>query len=47
LVIEKLRSYKSPGTDQVPAEMIEAGDRKIRSEIRKLINCVWNKTEML
>jgi len=25
LAIEKLKSYKSPGIDQIPAEMIKAG----------------------
>ena len=26
LAIEKLKSHKSPGTDQIPAELIKAGD---------------------
>jgi hypothetical protein len=45
IVIEKLKRYKSPGTDQIPAELIKAGGSKIFSEIHKLINCVWNKEE--
>jgi hypothetical protein len=28
MAIEKLRSHKSSGIDQIPAEMIEAGDKK-------------------
>ena len=37
VAIEKLKSHKSPGTDQIPAELIEAGGRKIRYEFHKLI----------
>jgi len=35
LAIEKLKSHKSPGIDQIPAELFKAGGRKIRSEIHK------------
>jgi hypothetical protein len=35
--IRKLKSYKSPGTDQIPAEMIKAGGEILCSEIHKLI----------
>ena len=37
LAIEKLKSYKSPGIDQIPAELIKAGGRTIRCAIHKLI----------
>jgi hypothetical protein len=37
LAIEKLKSHNSPGTDQIPAELIKAGGRTIHSEIHKLI----------
>jgi hypothetical protein len=46
IAIEKLKRYKSPGTDQIPAEMIKAGGSKICSEIHKLINSIWNKEEL-
>ena len=46
MAIEKLKSHKSSGIDQIPAEMIEAGDSKIRCEIHKLTNSVWNKEEL-
>ena len=31
--IEKLKSHKSPGIDQIPAEFVSAGGRTFRSEI--------------
>ena len=33
LATDKLKSHKSPGGDQIPAELIKAGGRKIHSEI--------------
>jgi hypothetical protein len=36
MAIEKLKRQKSPGIDQIPAELIAAGGRIIRSEIHKL-----------
>jgi hypothetical protein len=44
--IEKLKRHKSPGTDQIPAELIKAGRRTIHSEIHKLINSICNKVEV-
>jgi len=44
--IGKLKRYKSPGTDQIPAEMIEAGGETLCSEIHRLILSVWNKEEL-
>ena len=46
LVTEKLKTQKSPGTDQIPAEVIKAGGRTIRPEIHELINSIWNKEEL-
>jgi hypothetical protein len=37
IAIGKLKSYKSPGTDQIPAELIKAGGETLCSEIHKLI----------
>ena len=42
----KLKIHKPPGTDQIPAELIKAGDRTIRFEIHKLINSIWNEEEL-
>jgi len=38
---------KSPGYDRIPAKLAKAQDRTIRSDIRKLINSIWNKEEFL
>jgi hypothetical protein len=40
------RTHKSPGTDQIPAEMIKAGGGTIRCAIHKLIISIWNKEEL-
>jgi hypothetical protein len=44
--IEKLKRHKSPGTDQIRAELIKAGGRTICCEIHKLIYSNWNKEEL-
>jgi len=46
LATEKLKSHKSPGIDQIPAELIEAGGRKICYDIHKLTISIWNKEEL-
>jgi hypothetical protein len=46
IAIGKLKSYKSPGTDNIPAEMIKAGGETLYSEIYRLICCIWNKEEV-
>jgi hypothetical protein len=44
--IDKLKSHKSPGIDQIAAELIKAGGRTIRCEIHKLIISIWNKERL-
>jgi len=46
LAIDKLKSHKSPGTDQIPAELIKAGGRTICLEIHKLITSTWKKEKL-
>jgi hypothetical protein len=41
----KLKSYKSPGTDQIPTELIKAGGETLCSEIHRLICSIWGKEE--
>jgi hypothetical protein len=43
IAIAKLKKYKSPVSDEIPAELIEAGGEISLSAIHKLINSVWNK----
>ena len=46
MVLEKPKRYKSPGIDQITAEMIKATGTNIRCEIHKLIISICNKEEM-
>ena len=46
LAIEKLKSHKSPGIDQIPAELIKEGGRTIHYQIHKLIVSILNKEEL-
>jgi hypothetical protein len=40
IAIEKWKKYKSPGNDQIPAELIQAGGETLLSVFHKLINSV-------
>jgi hypothetical protein len=42
----ELKKYKSPGSDQILAELYQAGDETLVSVIHKLINSIWNKEEL-
>jgi hypothetical protein len=46
LQIPKLKKYKSPGSEQIPAELYQAGGDTLVSVIHTLITSVWNKEEM-
>jgi hypothetical protein len=46
IAVAKLKSYKSPGMNQIPPELIQAVGETLRSEIHKLNNSVWNKEEL-
>jgi hypothetical protein len=46
VAILKLKSYKSPGTNKIPAELIKAGVETLYSEIHRLICSIWNKEEL-
>jgi hypothetical protein len=41
-----LKGYKSPGSDQIPAEMFQAGGEVLCFEIPKFINSVWNREDL-
>jgi hypothetical protein len=44
--IAKLKKYKSPGRDKIPAELIQAGGERLVSVIHKLLNSIGNKEEL-
>jgi hypothetical protein len=46
IAIGKLKKYKSPGSEEIPAELIQAGGEMLLCAIHKLINSVWNKEEL-
>jgi hypothetical protein len=46
VAIGKLKSYKSPGVDQIPAELIQAGGETLHLEIHMLIKLIWSKEEL-
>jgi hypothetical protein len=40
IAIAKLKRYKSPGSDRIPAKLIQAGGEILLSKIHKLINSI-------
>ncbi|PNF30898.1 hypothetical protein B7P43_G05207 [Cryptotermes secundus] len=44
--IAKLKRYKSPGSDQIPAELIQAGGEILHSKIHNLITSIWHKEKL-
>jgi hypothetical protein len=45
IAIATLKHYKSPGSDQILTDVIQAGGEALVSAIHKLINSIWNKEE--
>jgi hypothetical protein len=43
--IAKLGKYESSGSDQIPAELIQAEGEALQSEIHKHSNSIWYKEE--
>jgi hypothetical protein len=41
-----LKRHKSPGSDEIPAELFQAGGEILHSKIHKRINSIWNKEEL-
>ena len=46
LAIDKLKNHKSPGIDEIPAEVIKAGGGTMCLEIHKLITSIWKKEKL-
>jgi hypothetical protein len=42
----QFEKYNSPGTDQIPGELIQTGGEILQSEIHKLIHFLWSKKEL-
>jgi hypothetical protein len=42
----KLKEYKSPGSNQIPAELIQTGGEILRSKFHNLINSIRNTEEL-
>ncbi|PNF28088.1 hypothetical protein B7P43_G12259, partial [Cryptotermes secundus] len=47
IAIAMMKKSKSPGSDQIPAKLIQAGCKILRLKIHKLITSIWNKEELL
>jgi hypothetical protein len=41
-----IEKYKSPGSDQIPEELTQAGGKTLLSEIHKLFHSIMNKREL-
>jgi hypothetical protein len=46
IALAKLKKYKYPGSDQISAEMIQAGGKTQQSEIHKLVNSIWSNEKL-
>jgi hypothetical protein len=46
VAIRKMKRYKAPGSDQIPAELIQAAGKTLHSEIHKLIMLIRNKEKL-
>jgi hypothetical protein len=44
--IGKLKSYKSPSTDQIPAKLVKEEGETLYSEIQGFISSIWNKEQL-
>jgi hypothetical protein len=47
IAIAKLKKCKSPGSHQIPAEMIQARGEVLLSAVHKLINSIWKRKNCL
>jgi hypothetical protein len=47
IAVAKLKKYKSLSSNQIPAEIIQAGGEPLQSQIHELINSVQSKEELL
>ena len=45
--LDKIKNHKSPGIDEIPAELIKAGGGTICLEMHKLITFIWKQEKLL
>jgi len=45
MAMQRLNTYKSPGTDKIPGEITKTAGWTIRFEIHKIFCSIWNKDE--
>jgi hypothetical protein len=46
VAVGKLKRYRSPGVDEIPAELTQTGGKTLPLEIHKLIKLIWNREEL-
>jgi hypothetical protein len=46
IAIAKFKKYKSPNSDEISAELIQAGGEILLSAFHRLLNTIWNKKEL-
>jgi hypothetical protein len=47
MACEKQKRHKSPGIDEISAELVKARGRTVRFEIHELTHSIWNMEELL
>jgi hypothetical protein len=46
IAIANMKRHNPPGSDEIPAQLIQTGDETLRSKIHKLFNSILNKEEL-
>ena len=46
MAVQKLKNYKAPGTDNIPAELFKYGGKELAKHLRTIIEDNWQKEKM-
>jgi sorting nexin-29 len=46
MAVQKLKNYKAPGTDNIPAELLKYGGNELVKHIHTVIKDMWQKEKM-
>ena len=46
MAVQKLRNYKAPGTDNIPAELFKNGGNELVKHLHTIIKEIWQKEKM-